>query len=146
MAKMPSGSRWRERVASVKSIARIALQQSGGHVAATRVLHDALFIDVPPPLARSPTDCAVLVVALAREGERVGVIALADRSGRVFSDEEVATAERLMRGVASGIQAVDRRQTAQDGIGRLLHALGGETAAVYAVAAGGDELALVAAA
>ena len=146
MARRGNGARWRERVAASMSIARIALERSGGHVAATRVLHDGLFVPraAGARAALGTTDCAVLIVALDRDGARVGVLALADRSGRVFSDDEVALAERLMRDVVRCIGHADGHDAVQDGIARLLHALGGETAAVYAVGERGAELSLVA--
>ena len=116
-------------------------------MAATRVLHDGLFTYGPDAssLDHDATDRAVLVVALERDGQPVGVIVLADRSGRVFSDQEVALAEGVTHDVSWGIQRGRGDETAYDVVERLLQLLGGETAAMYAVADDGAELSLVAA-
>ena len=87
MSGASSAPRWCLRVVSAESIARLALQRPGGHVAATRVLHDGLFAsqrDASDLVYDSP-DRAVLVVTIEHDGRRVGVVALADRSGRLYT-------------------------------------------------------------
>jgi GAF domain-containing protein len=145
MTGAPSALRWRARVASSASIARLALGQSGGHVAATRVLYDGLFTSAADTagLVHDAPDRAVLVVALECGPRRVGVMALADRSGRVFSDDEVALAERLTRPVAREIVHGRGHAVAGEAIERLLELLGGETAALYTLVGDGGVLALV---
>src|SRR5262245_54638036 len=122
-----SAPQWRSRVVAADTIARLALRQSGGYVAATRVLHDGLFERGPDAagVPQSP-DGAVLVVTVERGGRRVGVAALADRSGRVFGDDEVTRAERITRTIAHGI-AKRRTDQAPAVVACLLHELGGET-------------------
>ena len=135
---------WRQRVVSAESIARLALTHSGGHVAATRVLHDGLFKAGPDASSDSPYR-AVLVVTVEHGGRRVGVAALADRSGRVFSDEEVTLAEGVTRAISRGIVRGRGDEAAHEVVARILQLLGGETAALYTVANDGAQLALVAA-
>lgn len=142
-----SGPQWRQRVVSADSIARLALNHFGGHVAATRVLHDGLFksgVDAKGLAYESP-DRAVLVVTVEHGGRRVGVAALADRSGRVFSDDEVTLAERVTRAGAPSIMRGRSNEAAQAVVERMLQLLGGETAALYTLADDGAQLALVAA-
>jgi len=132
-----SARTWRPRVVCADTIARLALQQSGGHVAATRVLHDGLFRCGPDASggAYPSPDRSVLVVTVEHEGRQLGVAAFADRSGRVFSDDEVTLAERAT-GASTEAEVV---------VERLLELLGGETAALYRIDDDGAQLALVAA-
>ena len=138
---------WRTRVVPADSIARLALQRSGGHVAATRVLHDGLFecgLDARG-VVHDSLDRALLVVTVEHDGRRVGVAALADRSGRVFSDDEVTLAERVTRAVSQGMMDGRGDEAAHTVVERMLQLLGGETAALYTIADDGAQLALVAA-
>ena len=147
MSGASSGPRWCPRVVSAESIARLALQRPGGHVAATRVLHDGLFVSERDrsDLVYDSPDRAVLVVTIEHGGRRVGVVALADRSGRVFSDQEVTVAERVSRSASRGMARGHGNEAAHVVVERVLQLLGGETAALYTVADDGAQLALVAA-
>lgn len=147
MSGASAGPRWCPRVVSAESIARLALQRSGGHVAATRVLHDGLFASErdASDLVYDAPDRAVLVVTIEHGGRRVGVVALADRSGRVFSDQEVTLAERVARAASPGMVRGHGGEAAHAVVERLLQLLGGETAALYTIADDGAQLALVAA-
>jgi len=141
-----SAPHWRTRVVATDSIARLALQYAGGHVAATRVLHDGLFesgTDATGVVHRAP-DRAVLVVTVQLDGRLVGIAALVDRSGRVFSDKEVAVAERVTRPAARVLEQPGPGDGAHPVIERLLQLLGGETAALYRIEDDGSKLALVA--
>jgi hypothetical protein len=73
------------------------------------------------------------------------IAALADRSGRVFSDDEVTLAERVTRAGARRIVGEASNEAAQAVVERMLQLLGGETAALYTLADDGAQLALVAA-
>jgi hypothetical protein len=143
----PSGPQWRQRVVSADSIARLALNHAGGHVAATRVLYDGMFKSGADAtgLAYESPDRAVLVVTVEHDGRCVGVAALADRSGRVFSDDEVTLAEGVTRAGARRIVGERSNEAAQAVVERMLQLLGGETAALYTLADDGAQLALVAA-
>ncbi len=147
MNALAPATRWRRDVSSTQSIARLVIL-SGSHVAATRVLHDALFEwggDVSG-LAREWTGRAVLVVPVQSGRRYVGIVALADLSGRVFSHRELAVAQRVSQAATHVVLRGRTTAHAHGIVERLLEQLGGETAALYTLDEDGTHLRLLAAA
>lgn len=146
MSALAPATRWRPDVSSEESIARLVLL-SGSHVAATRVLHDALFEcggDVYG-LPREWTGRAVLVVPVQVGRRYVGIMALADLSGRVFSDREFAVAQRVSQTATHAVLRGRTTRAARGLVERFLAQVGGETAALYALGEDGTHLRLLAA-
>ena len=111
-----------------------------------RVLRDSLFqyADEGIALVERACDRAVLIAPLRVGGRTVGLLALAARSGRVFASAELTVAERLARRAARALASAEAVAAASR-VARDTHvALDAESAALYALAADGDRLILVA--
>ena len=132
--------RWSQSLNVADSVARRALQR-GISVIVPWVLSDALFHYAGTVAVRSARtgDRALLVVPVMARGRALGVLALADRCGRVFGDDDLVVVERLAR--------LARRAFAHRSsmiVGDGLVALAGRSAALYALTADGERLVMIA--
>ena len=145
MSTTGSALRWSRSLSPTGSIAQLALR-GDEPVMAPRVLRDSLFqyAEEGVVLDERDSDRAVLIVPLRARGRTVGLLALAARSGRVFASAELTVAEQLARRAARALSSVGVAARAS-GVARDTHvALEGESAALYALAGGGERLVLVA--
>jgi hypothetical protein len=140
-----TGLRWSQSLNVADSVARGALQR-GISVIVPWVLSDALFHYAGTAADRSARagDRALLIVPVMARSRALGVLAVADRCGRVFGDSDLAVAERLARSARRAFdpgEPADRHGTiVRDG----LAALGGQSAALYALTGDGERLMMVA--
>jgi GAF domain-containing protein len=142
-----SGCEWSPVVAPDESIVRAALRDRTP-VSAARVLRDGLFgyRGGVGGLAETGTDRAVLVVPLACRQELVGLVATADRCGRMFLDSEVARAQVFADQAAVALAEMGFLPQVPGRIAEAMVALlGARSAAVYRFDAESGTLVLLAA-
>jgi len=140
-----TGLRWSQSLNVADSVARGALQR-GMSVIVPWVLSDALFHYAGTAAAGSARagDRALLIVPVMARARALGVLALADRCGRVFGDGDLAVAERLARRARRAFDQVDPADRHSTIVRDGLVALAGQSVALYALTADGKRLVMVA--
>jgi hypothetical protein len=140
-----SALRWNASVALEESVARWAVRGGGG-VTIPRVLHDVLLRYGPTDHGiSSRDDRALLVVPVGGPGRSLGVLAVADRSGRSFGDRDVTAAEGIAALAAPALVAGTPGAPVLALLVQALDVLAAESAALYALADGDRRLSMVAA-
>jgi hypothetical protein len=140
-----SALRWSASVALEETVARWAVRGGGG-VTVPRVLHDVLLQYGATDHGTSPRDDrALLVVPVEGPGRALGVLAVADRSGRSFADRDVAAAEGIAAQAAPALAAGTPAAPVLPLLVQALDVLAAESAAFYALADGDRRLSMIAA-